>query len=105
MGDRRLKDGGAVFLRTLLALPSPNRFPSETSTLVLGTKSQFRANLRGHLLKSVPDPKPRKGGGLHSPSSSTASTVAPRLSRACTTEARPFRAAMCSGLGRRERGA
>lgn len=103
---------GGVFLRTLLALPVPTDF-SETSMLVLapalksslGTKSQFIANLRGHLLKSVPDPRPRKGRGLHSPSSSTASTVAPRLSRACTTEARPFRAAMWSGLGRKERGA
>ena len=36
----------------------------------------------------------------HTPSSSTASTVAPLLSRAWTTEASPFRAAMWSGLGR-----
>lgn len=35
----------------------------------------------------------------HVPSSSTASTVAPLLSRAWTTVASPFRAAMWSGLG------
>lgn len=51
---RARRGGGrvAVSLRTLLALPSSNRFPSETSMLV-----------RVPTLKSVLDPKPRKGGG------------------------------------------
>lgn len=56
------------------------------------------------ILLILPDPSTSTGlPRPHPPSSSTASTVAPRLSRACTTEARPFRAAMWSGLRRKSK--
>lgn len=65
-----------VFLRTLLAPPSSVRFPSEMLAYWYwvpalksspGKKTQFIAKLRSHLLKNVPDPKPRRGGGLWTP--------------------------------------
>lgn len=64
-----------------------------------------RTQLRRTSGKSQPTASPRRPGAprgpeQHVPSSSTASTVAPLLSRAWTTAASPFRAAMWSGLGR-----